>query len=268
MAVQRNPAMAPAAGCGYRSRMDAPARLAHRGADIAYRYQPGTAPLIVFLPGYMSDMAGSKAEALAAWASASGNRQACLRLDYSGCGSSGGDFLDGSIGRWTADALAVIDHVAPGGRVVLVGSSMGGWIALRLGLALDARLAGLVGIAAAPDFTDWGLDMTDADRAALATQGWFSRPSNYDAVGYRYSRALIDDAPAQLLLGGPIAITAPVRLLHGQRDEAVPWRLAFDIADRLRSGDVQVTIAKDGDHRLSRPQDIALLLATVGGLVY
>ncbi len=257
--------MAPGRRSAYRVGMDAPAFLAHRGAALAYRHQPGSGPLVVFLPGYMSDMAGSKAAALAAWAAERG--QAMLRLDYSGCGLSGGDFLDGSIGRWTADALAVIDHVAPGGRVVLVGSSMGGWIALRLGLLLGDRLAGLVGIAAAPDFTGWGLDMTDADHAALAVQGWFSRPSAHDSGGYRYSRALIVDAPAQLLLGGPIAITAPVRLLHGQRDDTVPWRLATDIAALLCSDDVQVTLVKDGDHRLSRPQDIALLLAIVGGLV-
>jgi pimeloyl-ACP methyl ester carboxylesterase len=235
------------------------------GVPVAYRHRPGAGPLIVFLPGYMSDMTGSKAEALDGWAAAGG--RAYLRLDYSGCGASGGDFLDGSIGRWTADALAVIDHVAPGQRVVLVGSSMGGWIALRLGLLLGARLAGLVGIAAAPDFTDWGLTLDDADRAALAAQGWFARPSDYDPMGYRYSRALLGDAPAQRLLGGPIAISAPVRLLHGQRDDAVPCRLSLDIADRLRSDDVQVTLVKDGDHRLSRPQDIALLLATVESLV-
>ena len=228
---------------------------------LAYRFRPGGGPLIVFLPGYMSDMTGSKAEALDGWAAAAG--RAYLRLDYSGCGASGGDFLDGSIGRWTADALAVIDHVAPGAHVLLVGSSMGGWIALRLGLLLGDRLAGLVGIAAAPDFTDWGLDLTDADRAALVDKGWFSRPSDYDSAGYRYSRALIEDAPAQRLLGGPIAITAPVRLLHGQRDDAVPWSLSLDIAGRLRSDDVQVTLVKDGDHRLSRDEDIALLTRTV-----
>jgi pimeloyl-ACP methyl ester carboxylesterase len=147
--------------------------------------------------------------------------------------------------------------------VLLVGSSMGGWIALRAGLALGARLKGLVGIAAAPDFTDWGLELSEADRKALAEQGWFSRPSEYDPAGYRYSRALIADAPAQRLLGGPIAITAPVRLLHGQRDDAVPWQLSLDIADRLRSDDVQVTLVKDGDHRLSREADIALLTRTV-----
>ena len=191
--------------------------LDHQGARLAYRHTPGAGPLIVFLPGYMSDMTGSKAEALADWAAATG--RALLRLDYSGCGASAGDFLAGSIGRWVADARAVIDHVAPAGRVLLVGSSMGGWVALHLGLGLGGRLAGLVGIAAAPDFTEWGLAITAADRTALATQGWFTRSSDYDPQGYRYSAALIADAPAQLLLGGPIAITAPVRLLHGQRDD-------------------------------------------------
>ncbi len=249
------------------------ARLPHNGADLAYRLVPGgvqiggqgRGPMLVFLPGYMSDMTGSKAQATADWAAANG--RACLRLDYSGCGESGGDFLAGSIGRWVDDARAVIDHVAAAGRVVLVGSSMGGWVALRLGLLLGDRLAGLIGIAAAPDFTDWGLEIGDADRAALAAQGWFSRPSGYDAAGYRYSRALIDDAPAQRLLGGDIAIDAPVRLLHGQCDDAVPWQLSLDIAARLRSADVQVTLVKDGDHRLSRPQDIDLLLATVATLL-
>lgn len=217
--------------------------------------------MLVFLPGYMSDMTGSKAAAVATWAAARG--RACLRLDYSGCGASGGDFLDGSLGRWVGDAAAVIDHVAPGARVVLVGSSMGGWIALRLGMLLGARLAGLVGIAAAPDFDAWGLAMTGEDRAALLARGWFSRPSAYDGDGYRYSRAFVEDAPGQRVLTGPIAIGAPVRLLHGQCDDAVPWALSLDIAARLRSVDVQVVLVKDGDHRLSRPQDIALLLATI-----
>ncbi|KAB7645489.1 alpha/beta hydrolase [Polymorphobacter fuscus] len=233
----------------------------HQGVQLAFRHVAGAGPLLVFLPGYMSDMTGSKAQALADWATAAG--RASLRLDYSGCGASGGDFLDGSIGRWTGDAAAVIDHVAPGLPVVLVGSSMGGWVALRLGERLRHRLAGLVGVAAAPDFTDWGLDMTDADRAALAAQGWFARPSDYDGDGYRYSRALIADAPTQRVLGGAIAIDAPVTLLHGQRDDAVPWRLSLDIAERLRSDRVKVTLVKDGDHRLSRPQDIALLIAAV-----
>ena len=237
----------------------------HDGVDLAYRHTPGAGPLIVFLPGYMSDMTGSKAEALDQWAAAQG--RACLRLDYSGCGASGGDVLDGSIGRWTGDALALIGHVAPAGAVLLVGSSMGGWIALRLGLMLGDRLAGLVGIAAAPDFTDWGLDINADEQALLFSQGWFGRPTPYDPAGYRYSKTFLDDAPAQRLLGGEIAITAPVRLLHGQRDDAVPWVLSLDIAERLHSDNVQVTLVKDGDHRLSRPQDIALLLTAVADLL-
>jgi len=240
-------------------------QLAQGGVSLAYRHDPGVGPLIVFLPGYMSDMTGAKAEALAAWATARG--RALLRLDYSGCGASGGDFLAGSIGRWVDDAHAVIDHVAPQGRVVLIGSSMGGWIALRLALALGDRVAGIIGIAAAPDFTKWGIDISPVDLAALKTQGWFSRPSDYDPVGYRYSAALLADAPAQLLLGGQIAVSAPLRLLHGQRDDSVPWQLALDIADRVGSADVQLHFVKDGDHRLSRPQDIALLLSTLAALV-
>ena len=246
---------------GYRVGM---AGLIHDGVRLAFRHAAGAGPLIVFLPGYMSDMTGTKAEALAEWAAAHG--RAMLRLDYSGCGASGGDFLDGSIGRWTDEVQAVIDHVAPAAAVVLVGSSMGGWIALRLGMALGRRLAGLVGLAAAPDFTEWGLDVMAADRAALAARGWMTRPSDYDPAGYRYSRAFIADAAAQLVLGSDIAITAPVRLLHGQRDDAVPWQLSVDIAARLRSDDVQVTLVKDGDHRLSRPQDIAWLVAAVAEL--
>lgn len=239
--------------------------LPHNGANLAYSHTPGAGPLLVFLPGYMSDMTGSKAEALADWAAANG--RACLRLDYSGCGASSGEFLDGSISRWSDDALAVIDHVAPGSPVVLIGSSMGGWIALRLGTMLGTRLAGLIGIAAAPDFTRWGLALTPADHADLARQGWFARPSDYSEAGYRYSRALIDDAPAQLLLDAQIAIDAPVRLLHGQRDDAVPWQVALDITAQLRSDDVQVTLIKDGDHRLSRPADIARLLDLIEDLV-
>ena len=238
--------------------------LSHNGASLAYRFTPGAGPLLVFLPGYMSDMTGSKAEALSDWARAKG--QAFLRLDYSGCGSSGGDFLDGSIGRWTNDVLALINHVWPDGKVVLVGSSMGGWIALLAGRALQDRLAGLVGVAAAPDFTVWGLKLGEAERRQLQAQGYFTRPSDYGEP-YRYSRTLIDDARTHLLLDGQIGITVPVRLLHGQRDEAVPWRLSLDIAARLQSEEVQVRLIKDGDHRLSREADIAALIATVEELL-
>ena len=238
--------------------------LDHNGAALAFRFRSGAGPLLVFLPGYMSDMTGSKAEALDDWAKANG--RAYLRLDYSGCGASGGDFLDGSIGRWTGDALAVIDHVWPQGKIILVGSSMGGWIALLAGLALGERLAGLVGIAAAPDFTVWGLSVGEAERRQLERQGFFTRPSDYGEP-YRYSRALIEDARTHLLLDGQIGITAPVRLLHGQRDDAVPWRLSLDIAARLAASDVQVRLIKDGDHRLSREADIAVLIATIEELL-
>jgi pimeloyl-ACP methyl ester carboxylesterase len=244
--------------------MTGPDTFSRLGATLAHRFVPGAGPLIVFLPGYMSDMAGSKAVALADWARSHG--RAMLRLDYSGCGASGGDFLDGSIGRWTDDALAVINHVWPQGKVVLVGSSMGGWIALLAGQALKGRLAGLVGIAAAPDFTVWGLTVGEAERRQLDKQGFFTRPSEYGEP-YRYSRALIADAPQRLLLDGRIGITAPVRLLHGQRDDAVPWRLSLDIAARLAGDDVQVRLIKDGDHRLSREPDIAMLIATVQELL-
>ncbi len=243
---------------------DTPTFVDRDGVALAFRHRPGRGPLVVFLPGYMSDMRGTKAIALDAWAAATG--RACLRLDYSGCGESGGDFLAGSIGRWTADALATIDHVAAGEPVVLVGSSMGGWVALQAGLALGQRLAGLIGIAAAPDFTDWGLALDAGDHAALAASGFVTRPSDYDPAGYRYSAAFLADAPAQRLLTGNIAIAAPVRLLHGQRDAAVPWRLSLYIAERLHSDDVQTWLVKDGDHRLSRPQDIALLLKATGDL--
>jgi len=238
--------------------------LSHNGASLAYRLLPGAGPLVVFLPGYMSDMTGSKAEALSDWARAKG--QAFLRLDYSGCGASSGEFLDGSIGRWTDDVLALVNHVWPVGKVLLVGSSMGGWIALLAGRALKDRLAGLVGVAAAPDFTVWGLKLGEAERRQLEAQGYFTRPSDYDEP-YRYSRTLIDDARTHLLLDGQIGITAPVRLLHGQRDEAVPWRLSLDIAARLQSDEVQVRLIKDGDHRLSREADIAALIATVEELL-
>lgn len=235
--------------------------LGARGAALAYRYRSGRGPTVVFLPGYMSDMTGSKAAALDAWAERTG--RAFLRLDYSGCGASGGRFADGSIGRWTADACAVIDAVTDA-PPLLVGSSMGGWVALRVALARP--VAALVGIAAAPDFTIWGVILDDADRASLAARGYVERASDYGPEPYRYYAALLDDAPARLVMGGAIAVDCPVRLLHGQADPDVPWRLSLDLAERLRSPDVQVTLVKDGDHRLSRPADLALLTQTLDDL--
>lgn len=239
-----------------------PATLRFADADLAYRHRPGRGPAVVFLPGYMSDMHGSKALALDNWAAARGH--ACLCLDYSGCGASSGDFADGSIARWTADVAAVLDHLGID-RPIVVGSSMGGWIALRLALARP--VAALVGIAAAPDFPDWGLPLTDEDHAALAAHGHLERPSGYSSAPYRYTRTFLDDAVTSRVLTGSITIDAPVRLLHGQADPDVPWRLSLDVAARLRSADVQVTLVKDGEHRLSRPQDLALLTATLDRLL-
>ena len=206
----------------------------------------------------MSDMGGTKAAALDAWAARRG--RAFVRLDYSGCGASGGDFAAGTIGRWTADAAAVIAATCPG-PAVLVGSSMGAWIALRLAAA--APQAAVVTVAGAPDFTDWSL--TGAERASAAADGFVDRPSRYGDP-YRYHARLIADGAACRLLPGPIGIDCPVRLLHGQADADVPWPLSLDVAAALRSADVQVTLVKDGDHRLSRPEDLALLTTVLDRL--
>ncbi len=234
------------------------------GVHLAWRALPGRGPTVVFLPGFGSDMAGAKAEALAGWAGAHG--QGMLRLDYSGHGASEGAFGDGTIGRWTSDAIAVIDRTTDG-PILLVGSSMGGWIALLAAIARPDQVAGLVGIAAAPDFTEdlmWEAAMP-AERAALLAQGFVDAPSKYGPP-QRITRALIEDGRQRLLLRGEIALDCPVRLLHGQRDPDVPWETALRLAGRLRGADVQVTLVKDGDHRLSRPQDLALLARTVSSL--
>jgi pimeloyl-ACP methyl ester carboxylesterase len=235
------------------------------GVELAWALREGRSPTVVFLPGFASDMAGAKATALDAWCAARG--QAMLRLDYSGHGASGGAFADGTIGRWTEDALTVIDSV-PVGPIVLVGSSMGGWIGLHIALKRPERVTALVGIAAAPDFTEALLNegMTPADRERLAGQGFIERPSEYGPP-LRLTRALIEDGRRHLLLGGPIALRLPVRLLQGQRDAAVPWQTALALAERITGDDVQVALIKDGDHRLSRPEDLALLTRTVGALL-
>ena len=182
-----------------------------------------------------------------------------LRFDYSGHGASEGRFEDGDIGRWTADALALMDALTQG-PLVLVGSSMGGWIALLVALARPGRVAGLVGIAAAPDFTErlmWQA-MSPRERERLMGEGVLHVPSQYGEP-YPITRRLIEDGRRRLLLDAPIPLDCPVRLLHGQRDPDVPWETALRVAERLSGTDVQVTLVKDGDHRLSRPQDLALL---------
>lgn len=231
------------------------------GRQIAFRHLAGTGPAIVFLPGYRSDMAGGKATALAQWAEAQG--RACLLFDYSGCGESPGDFADGTLGRWQEEAAALLaSHVE--GLVVLVGSSMGGWLALLLGRALGPRLAGLIGIAAAPDFTDWGYSSEQKRRLAAGETLFEDNP--YGPEPTPTHAGFWADGQARRVLGGEIAIDCPVRLLHGQDDGDVPPEISLRLARALRSTDVQVTLVKGGDHRLSRDGDIALLLRTVAAL--
>ena len=231
------------------------------GVALAWARLPGRGPTVVFLPGFASDMSGGKATALAGACRQAG--RALLRFDYSGHGASGGAFADGSIGRWRDDALTVIDRLTEG-PLVLVGSSMGGWIALLAALARPGRVAALVGIAAAPDFTEtlmWQA-MAPPEQAALLRDGYLDVPSQYGPPT-RITRMLIEDGRRHLLLGAPIPLTCPVRLLQGQRDPDVPWETALRLAERIAGDDVRVTLIKDGDHRLSRPEDLALLCRTV-----
>ncbi|HEX7852907.1 MAG TPA: alpha/beta hydrolase [Sphingobium sp.] len=231
------------------------------GLRLAYRYRDGTGPVIVFLPGYMSDMEGSKAIALDQWAATTG--QAMLRLDYAGCGASEGRFTDGTLESWRDDARLLIDRFAPG-EVVLVGSSMGGWIALLLARDLGSRVKALIGIAAAPDFTEWGF--SDEQKAVIQSEGQLVEPTEYGDNPYVTTLAFWESGQAHLLLDRPLDIQCPIRLLQGQRDPDVPWPTALAIADKAGSADIQTIFVKDGDHRLSRPQDIALLLGTVAAL--
>jgi pimeloyl-ACP methyl ester carboxylesterase len=234
--------------------------------QIAALVDEGRAPTIVWLGGFRSDMTGSKAEALAAFGRARGNR--VVRFDYSGHGVSGGAFEDGTISRWSEEAGAIIDALAPG-PVVLVGSSMGGWIALlqalRLAQAHTPRLIGLVLIAPAPDFTErlmyagFPPDM----RESLERDGRVAIPSAYSDEPTVVTRQLIEDGRRHLLLDGPIRIGAPIRILQGMRDEDVPHGHALALTDRLADDDVVLTLIKDGDHRLSRQGDIERILAAV-----
>lgn len=207
-------------------------------------------------------MRGSKAQALVAWAESEG--RAMLRLDYSGCGESEGRFEDGTLDIWRDDVLAVIGH-AVNGPVILIGSSMGGWLMLLVAQALGERVAALVGIAAAPDFTDWDFD--DADKEVLAKQGRIERPSDYGYDPMVITQGFWQSGQENRQLGGEIAIDCPVRLIHGQADPDVPWEISLKLAQYLRSSDVQTILIKDGDHRLSRDQDVALLINVVAKLV-
>ncbi len=214
--------------------------------SIACRLRAGASPTLLFLPGYASDMEGAKALALDSLAGERG--LAMLRLDYSGTGSSGGRFEDGTLALWLEEMLAAVDRLT-NGPLILVGSSMGGWLALHVALLRPERVAGLVGIAAAPDFTNWGFaDRDVAERQGIAPGFWES--------GQQF-----------LLLDRVIAIDCPVRLLHGERDQEVPVDVAFRLMRALRSSDVQLNLLKGGGHRLSEPREIAAILRTVAGLL-
>jgi len=206
-------------------------------------------------------MQGGKAQALAAWAAAQG--VAMLRMDYSGCGESDGAFEDGTLDIWRDDVLAVLAQAQPG-PIILIGSSMGGWLMLLVAEALGNQVAAMVGIAAAPDFTDWDFDA--ADRATIAATGRIERPSDYGYDPMVITRGFWQSGQSNLRLTGTVGIDCPVRLIHGQCDPDVPWETSLKLADALRSSDVQTILLKDGDHRLSRDQDIALLIDVVAKL--
>ena len=242
--------------------MDRIDHLDEGGHRLAFRHRAGRGPTLVFLPGYMSDMEGGKAMALDAWAAAEG--RAMLRFDYAGCGASSGAFEAQPLARWRDDVLAMIDRVVAG-PVVLVGSSMGGWLMLLAALARPDRVAALVGIAAAPDFTSWGF--SEAQKDIIRRDGRLVEHSPYGDQPYVTSRAFWESGETLRLMNAPIAIDCPVRLLHGQADEDVPWRLSVDLAGRLRSADVQTILVKDGDHRLSREPDLAVLIGSVRTLM-
>jgi pimeloyl-ACP methyl ester carboxylesterase len=235
---------------------------------IAVRLREGAAPGVFWLGGFKSDMQGTKAVALDAWAAQAG--RACIRFDYSGHGESGGAFTDGTIGRWLEESAAVFERFARGPQV-LVGSSMGGWIALLLARELRQRavagskLAGMVLIAPAADFTEelmWKKFSPEVKRQIETTGAW-QRPSEYSAEPYVITRGLIEDGRRHLLLGGLIETGCPVRILQGVQDPDVPWQHAMELSSRLARDDVVMTLVKDGDHRLSRPEDIERLIAAV-----
>lgn len=232
------------------------------GVRLAYKYALGRGPTLVFLPGYKSDMQGGKAQALAGWAADQG--VGMLRLDYSGCGESDGAFEDGTLDVWRDDVLAVIAR-ANVGPLILIGSSMGGWLMLLVAEALGDQVAAMVGIAAAPDFTDWDFD--DADRATIAATGRIERPSDYGYDPMVITQGFWQSGQANRRLTGEVALACPVRLIHGQSDADVPWETSLKLAAVLRSSDVQTIFVKDGDHRLSRDQDIALLINTIAKLI-
>lgn len=235
------------------------------GRRIAYRLRPAKpevkGPTLMFLPGYASDMEGTKAVEIDGFAAAAG--LGYLRLDYSGTGSSGGEFGEGTLDRWLEEAVAAIDLVAQG-PVLLIGSSMGAWLALHAALKRPDRVKGIVGIAAAPDFTDWGI--TPEERQSLVETARFER-ANADGGPPQITHArFVASGTALRVLHNPIAIACPVRLVHGDKDEDVPVGVPFKLLDSIHSGDVQLTLIKWGDHRLSKPHEIETIVRTIAVL--
>lgn len=233
------------------------------GESIAYHKTEGKTPGVIFCGGFMSDMTGSKATALEDHCRARG--QAFVRFDYLGHGESSGSFEEkGCISRWADDAAAVLNELTDGPQIV-VGSSMGGWVSLKLAISHPERVRALVGIAPAPDFTTWMWEgLSKQQQSEVTTNGLVRIPSEYDPAGYVITRQLIEDGtPNFVLTGEPIPLDIPVRLLHGMADPDVPWQHSLKIAEHLASEDVRISFSKSGDHRLSEPDDLALLRATI-----
>ncbi len=237
------------------------------GTTIAYHAVFGKSPGAIFCTGFMSDMTGNKAVALEQACRAEG--RAYVRFDYRGHGRSSGAITDGTIGLWLGDALAVLDEVTEGPQIV-IGSSMGGWIMLLMALARPDRVAGLIGIAPAPDFVIRMWDgFSDDIKQQLRTEGIYHRPSQYSDEPYRITMQLIEEGRRHCILTDkPVPVTCPVRILHGMADPDVPWRHSLTVAEALASEDVIVSFVKAGDHRLSEPGDIALLTGTVESLAH
>jgi pimeloyl-ACP methyl ester carboxylesterase len=236
------------------------------GATIAYRRLAGDMPGIVFLGGFRSDMTGTKASYLEEYCRRRG--RAYVRFDYFAHGRSGGDFAMATIGRFAEDALAIVESLTAGPQI-LVGSSMGGWVMLLAALQRPERVRALLGIAAAPDFTEdlFWRRLDAAQQRDFRAKGTITLPSEYDPAGYTYHLRFFEEAKRHLVMPGPIAIECPVRLFHGMRDEAVPWQRSLALAERLLSRDVTVTLVKEGDHRLSTPADLARLAAALDALL-
>lgn len=236
------------------------------GTTIAYHMVAGKSPCVVFLGGFMSDMSGTKASALDQFCRARG--QAYLRFDYSGHGGSSGAFIDGTIGGWADDACFAINQLIDG-ECVLVGSSMGGWIMLLVAIRMSERVKGLVGIAAAADFTEDLIadQFTSEQKEMLEKNGIIYEPNDYDDQPTPITRALIEDGRKHLLLRQRIPLDCPVRLIHGMKDPDVPWQTSLRISQMLASGDVEIQLVKDGGHRMSEPPDLDRIIQTLATLL-